>query len=158
MDDQRRAPRFSVSWPLRIGNKTSGRTFNVSTSGIMFLSQSRIDLNIITELEIALAPGRRISCTVRVIREAPTSSSYFAYGASFVAFQGTDRGVLCNILQRMRIHSSEPELPVAQTGQAAKPPGDPATSGSSHPASDQPAQQTPPAVRPADADTGAVTD
>lgn len=113
MDDQRRAARYAVSWPLRIGAKTSGRTFNVSFSGILFLSQSRLDVRSITELEIALGPGRRIGCTVRILREAPTSGGYYAYGAEFLGFPGSDRGVLMNVLQRLRIQGDDAAAPAA---------------------------------------------
>ena len=72
--EQRRTKRFSLQLPLAVTRagaerlSTSGLTRNISSSGVLFLSEERADLGGSIEYVITLAGAVNIRCVGKVVR------------------------------------------------------------------------------------------
>jgi hypothetical protein len=106
MDDRRIEARLDVCWYLRAGHRTAGincaRTLNVSTSGLLFLSQWPYDIGDNVEMEIFTGPVTAIRCVVKIVREQVASGPNKAYGAEFVKLSDANREILAAALLAAR--------------------------------------------------------
>lgn len=121
MQERRIAPRVTVSWPVFVRDHMVGNTFNVSASGVLFLSNNRMSVGAEVELQIRVAANSIVHCIVRIVREAPTSKSHcYAYAGEFTEFRGNDGWVIKNVIRRMLMQQKQQRVTVehAQSRQA----------------------------------------
>lgn len=103
---QERPARYSVFWPVTIGNISYGGIYgqivNISVSGVLFLSPwpHAAGEKVLLSTDHNFQP--RLRLIVEVIREQECLPGWYAYGAKIVEISDTERNRLRYVLQTLQ--------------------------------------------------------
>ena len=88
--------RFNVRWYLHLshpqGGMFRGRTFYVSSTGLLFFAPVRYRVGDTFDMEIFIESVRSIRCTVKIVADGSP------YSAEFLRFSGDDHKLLNDTL------------------------------------------------------------
>jgi len=103
---EERAARYSVFWPVTVGNVSYGGIYgqivNISVSGVLFLSPWPHEIGEQVQLCTDNNFLPRLRMVVEVIREQECLPGWYAYGAKIVEISETDRNRLRYVLQTLQ--------------------------------------------------------
>src|SRR5438132_12396943 len=109
MAQKLRPRRFSMQWAVNISHATAsricGRTVNISTTGLLFVSPLRFRVGDLVTLEIDVNGASFIRCNVKIVRERVGGRGMFVFGATFAEISDAHRKILSEAL--LKIYRSE---------------------------------------------------